>query len=105
MLAVAGGRWLVVVFGGWCEDSDCVSVVPWDLVVKDQVGRLLTGIGGDGGAEDRVGLRALRHHIVGVFNWPLRGLRGLRLRPGLPLFLCLLQFPHRSGEGTLQMRA
>ena len=35
-------------------------------------GRLLTGVGGDGGAEGRMGPRAVRHHING----------GRSLRPG-----------------------
>ena len=38
-----------VVFPGLRRDSDCVSVVPWGPVVKDQGGRLLTRVGGDGG--------------------------------------------------------
>src|ERR1039458_4522318 len=49
----------------------------------------LTAIWGDGGAEDRVGLCAIRHYIIGGGGWwlgwfvggRLRGLRGLRL-PG-----------------------
>jgi hypothetical protein len=86
-----------VVSRGWCRDSNRVSVVSWGPVVKDQGDRLLTAIGGDGGAEDRMVLCTLRHHIIGVRNlwlgWRvnrrLHGLHGwcgrLLLALGLPL--------------------
>src|ERR1022692_4229413 len=75
-----GGRWVVVralragvrrpgagvVFPGLRRDSDCVSVVPWGPVVKDQGGRLLTRVGGDGGTEDRVILCTFRHQITAL---------------------------------------
>ena len=90
-----------VVFRGWHEDSDRVSVGVVCLVVKDQVGRLLTGVGGDGSAEDWMVLRSLGHHIGWLRNLWLGRLRnrrrrgfcgwrcldGLRLRLGLPLLL------------------
>jgi hypothetical protein len=85
-------------------------------VVKDQVGRRLTSIGGGRGAEGGVVLRGIRHHVgggcrlgwVGRFGWlRLDGRLGLlvRLRAGLPLVLQLPQFAHRGGVGTLQARA
>src|ERR1022692_1639145 len=55
-----------VVFPGLRRDSDCVSVVPWGPVVKDQGGRLLTRVGGDGGTEDRVVLCTFRHQITAL---------------------------------------
>ena len=84
----------------WFGDSGRVSVGVVGGVVKDQGGRLLTGVGGDGSTEDRVGLRALRRHKIGVRNlgsgWRryrrrrgFRGLRRLRLA-GLALLLRLL---------------
>jgi hypothetical protein len=94
---------------GWYRDSYRVSVVHWCQVVKDQGGRLLTSVGGDGGTEDRITLRSLRHRIIGGRSlgpgWRVcrrwRGfgglgrLRGLRLT-GLPLLLRLL---HVLNEG------
>src|ERR1022692_132129 len=86
-----------VVFRGWRRDTNCGSVGVVCPVVKDQGVRLLTGIGGGGGAEGRVVLRSFRHQIIGVRNlwlgWPvnrrLRGLHGWRglllLALGLPL--------------------
>ena len=75
-------------------------------VVKDQGGKLLTGIGGGGSAEDRVGFRVLRHRMIGGRSgWAgrrmgrggrgFRGLRGPRMAGGLlaALLLQLLQFP------------
>src|ERR1017187_8130871 len=100
------------VFRGWGRDSCCVSVVPWDPVVKEQ-GRWLTGIGGGGGAEDWMGFGALRHYIGRLRNrrWSgfrgLRRLRGLRL-PGVllaALLLRLLQVLDGGAEGALQLRA
>src|ERR1035441_1115075 len=68
-----GGRWVVVralgagvVFPGLRRDSDCVSVVPWGPVVKDQGGRLLTRVGGDGRTDDRVVLCTFRHQITAL---------------------------------------
>jgi hypothetical protein len=51
-----------VVFRGWRRDTNCGSVRVVCPVVKDQGGRLLTGIGGDGGTEGWMVLFALRHH-------------------------------------------
>ena len=90
---VVSGWWLVVVFVGWQRDTGCGSVGVVCAVVKDQGGRLLTAIGGDGGAEDRMVLGALRHQIGGLRNqWPgglygLLWLHGLLLALGLALFL------------------
>src|ERR1035438_4436283 len=75
------------------KDSGRGSVGVVCPVVKDQGGRVLTGIGGDGGAEGWMVLCALRHHISGVRNRWLCGLHGLRwlhrrlLGPSLPLLL------------------
>ena len=62
------GGWAVVegVNLGWFGDSDGVSVGVAVRLSKIRGGRLLTGVGGDGSTEDRVGLRALRHHVVGA---------------------------------------
>ena len=74
---------------------------------------MLAAIGGDWGAEDRVGLGRFRHYIIGARNrrlgWWVRrrvhGWRGLPLGPGLAVLLQLLQFPHAGGKGTLQAHA
>lgn len=91
----------------WCRDSGRLSVVQCGSVVKEQGVELLTAVGGDGGSEGWVGLRACRHHVVemrrgGVFG--LYGFRGLRLLPlaGLALLLRLLQLVQSGGEGSLQ---
>src|ERR1022692_4103970 len=76
----------------------------------------LAAVRGDGGTEDRVGLCALRHYIIEGRSlragrlvsrrWRgfrgLRRLRGLRLRPGLPLLLRLLHVFDGGAEGALQ---
>jgi hypothetical protein len=54
----------------WCRDSYCVPAAACNKVVKDQGGRLLTGVGGGGGAGDRMGLGTLRHYKIG--GWGLR---------------------------------
>src|ERR1017187_8954558 len=75
---------------GWRRDTNCGSVGVVCPVVKDQGVRLLTGIGGGGGAEGRVVLRSFRHQIIGMRNlwlgWPVnRRLRGLHGWGGLRL--------------------
>ena len=110
---MAGGWWLVVVFPGWGETAIASPLEACGRLSKIRGAGLLTGVGGRGGAEDRVGLRAFRHHV----GWWLRGL-GRRWRsvscflrldgwllPGLALLLQLLQFVQGGGEGTLQARA
>lgn len=97
-------------FRGWYRDSCRGPVGVIGPLVKDQGGRLLTGIGGNGGAEDWMVLGALRHHIRGLRNRRLDGLRGLNRLGGLrlagqALLLQLLQFPHGRSEGTLQTGA
>src|ERR1700691_2427273 len=97
------------------RESDRVSVVQWGLFVKDQVGRLLTAIGGGGGGENWMVLCAVRHYITGgrslrLGRWGRRpgGLSGLLGRgqgPGLALLLELLHVRDGGAEGTLQLRA
>ena len=81
-----------------CFEADAKTVVADQLgsfvrLSKISGGRLLTGIGGDGGAEGWMVLCALRHHTSGVRNRWLCGLHGLRwlhrrlLGPSLPLLL------------------
>src|ERR1035438_6029958 len=111
--AVAWDGWI----SGRGRDSDCVAVGVVCLVVKDQGGQLLTGVGGDGGAEDGVCFLALRHGVLGVrsgwFGWlrnrRRRGLRGLcrlwtRLE-GLAFLLRLLHVRDGGAEGALQLGA
>src|SRR5580700_5961967 len=109
--ALGAGLWLPG--GGWDGDSDRVSVVAGDPVVKEQGGRSLAGVGAGGGAGDGLVFRAFRHHIIrgrggrllGLRGWlgwnVLRGLGGLRAA----LLLQLLQFVQGGGEGTLQAGA
>jgi len=61
---------------GWGRDTKGGSVGVFDPVVKDQGGRTLTGIGVDGGAEDRMGLGGFRHHIGGRVDGGLGRLFG-----------------------------
>jgi hypothetical protein len=53
------GLWFLGAILGWFRNKGCVSVVTCSEVVKDQGGRLLTGVGG--GAEDGGGLGGLLH--------------------------------------------
>ena len=79
---------------------------------KIRGGRLLTGIGADGGAEDRMGLCAFRHHIGWRLNVRLCGRRGLLGLVGLrtlgvllaALLLRLLHVFDGGAEGALQLR-
>ena len=106
-----------MVFGailGWFRDKSGVSVVTWGEVVKDQGGRLLTGVGG-GDAEDGGGLGRLRHYVcrrrfglavVRRFRDWLR-LGGLPQLFGLgfALFLQPLQFVQGRVKGPLETGA
>src|ERR1039458_5431368 len=76
----------------------------------------LTAIRGNGGAGDRMGLYALRHHVVGgrrswlgwLVNRRLRGLRGPLLALSILLAALLLRLLHvldGGAEGGLQLRA
>ena len=75
----------------------------------------LTAVRGGGGAEDRMGLQSLRHHVVGrrrlwlgwLVNRRLRGLRGRLLALSILLAALLLRLLHvldSGAEGALQLR-
>ena len=103
---MVGDGWLCALCapgsGVWVGDRGCVfgagaeTVIAYPLcrgvrLSKIRGDRLLTGVGGDGGARDWMVLYALRHHITGGWGRRLRGLYGLFgllfLGPGLALLL------------------